>query len=202
MLVASDFLDECRLLLDDSTATNFKSRYTDPELFAYLQGAYKKLQTDAPQFIATKKIATQEDTKEYYINDNLLDGIKLLIGEDEFVKTSLRKIMDLQDIYDNYYATNGDEILLNNFVKGGETLTFTYYKIKDLVSDDSEIAIPLYYHEALRLLFLSRTLEKQPSKNDRDLATHYYKLYMGELMQVKRNTRQKYRGLTSSHQKI
>ncbi len=202
MLVASDFIDENRLLLDDSTKENFKSRYTDPELFAYLQGVYKKLQTDAPQFTATKKLTTKELTKEYYIHDNLLDGIKLRIDGDEFYKTSLLKIHDLQDVYDSYYATKGDHIMINNYVLPDLPMIFTYYKIKNLVSIDSEIELPLYYHEALRLLFLSRTLEKQPSKNDRALAKHYYNLYRTELMSVKQSTRQKYRGLTSIHQKI
>lgn len=202
MQVAVDFIDESRLLLDDSTKENFNSRYTDPELFVYLQNAYVILQSDAPQFIASKSIPTQKDETVYHVDDQILDGIKLFIQGDEFVKTSITKLQDLMDVEEDYYATNLNEIFLNKQPKEDQTIRFTYYKTKVLKSLDSGIEMPVYYHEALRLLFFSRAFEKMPAKNDRDLSIHYYKRYEREMFRVKNRTRQKYRGLTSNHQKI
>lgn len=202
MLIAVDFVDETRLLLDDSVEQDFISRYADPELLVYLRAAYHILQKDAPQFMKKVSIPTTADTTEYHIDDEIVDGIKLSIDGNNFIKTDIRKIFDLEEEEEDYYCTNNKELHLNKAQKDGATISFRFYRIKQLLSLDSEILLPLFLHESLRLLFLSRTFEKMPSRNDRNLSVHYLKRYRTELTSALKSTKQKHTGLRSSHQKI
>ncbi len=203
MLIAQDFIDEQRLLIDnESMAQSKQSRYTEPELLAYLQSAYRIIQEDKPFFRKSIDIVAISEQKEYMIPYEILDGISLKIDKQESTKLDIESIFTKDNKYENYYATELNTIFINNSLEENTNILFTFYRIKELKSLDAQILLPTHFHEALRLLFLSRVFEKLPTRNERNLSIHYLKRYEKKLIQVTKNTKQKYRGVRSTYQKI
>ncbi len=198
-MVAADFIDE-NLELLTSKGANIEAN--ELELFMYLQASYKIIQKDAPQFIKEVSFPTKENTKQYHVNSEIIDAISLRIIGESISKTSIDKLYEIDDTNNTYFAVNHNDIFFNNEMAANKEIKFVFYQMKFLKSLDSDIELPSLFDEALRLLFLSRVLEKTPSRNDRNLSIHYYKKYHAEILSVLKNSRQKYSNLSSNYQKI
>lgn len=197
-MIVQDFIEESKLLLDDKQK---QSRYTDLELLAYLQGAYKTLQKDAPQFRKTITFDTEIDKNEYVIPYEVIDGISLKVAGKKYDKVTVDAYF-LDDSEDSIYTVEHNHLYINKLPRVPSQVVFVFYRIKELIGLDTNIVLPMSLEESLRLLFLSRAFEKMPSKNDRDLSIHYYKRYQVELTSAIKRSKQKQSGLRSSHQKV
>ena len=204
MLTAADFIDEVRLLIDIPSEKHIIKDISDPEMFVYLQGAYTMLQSFVPQFYGSVKIPTITDQNVYHVDDEIQDAIKLTLNGEEFTKTSITQLQDLTDETKGYYATNINEIFLNISPKDDTgMISFFYNKIKILHNMDAAIQIPYVYHEALRLLTLSRAFEKMfVSKDNKSTDNKYYQKAMSVLSTVKNRNKPRYKMVQSNHQKV
>lgn len=188
-MVARDFIDENKILLGEAEKS---IRYTEEELFTYLQNAYNLLQRDLPQFFEQKSFETIKDMSVYYFDYEILDGIRLGNESDEYQKVSI----DLfgRDEYNKVYMIKSNSIEIKPApFKDGDKLKFDFWRIKKLQSLDNDLSLMSTTFEPLRLLFLSRCYEKMPKVNDRDLSIHYFKRYQAEIAQEKNKTKQRHR---------
>ena len=95
------------------------------------------------------------------------------------------------------------DIVKLSMPKKSASAEIVYKYQKELHTLNCEIELPVEYHKALRYLLMSEVHEK-PTRNtkDRNLNTHYLKLYDKELFKIKSKNSLRVTSTTSKYQKV
>lgn len=179
-MIAADFITQVRPDLQEKS-----EHWSNEELLIKLQRSYTGIQSDLPFFIVKEPLTIEKGKKEYYLQYVPLKNVSLKMGgtqKFDYVDPENFYISDKQNIY----TFDNDRVLLG-FTPTGDVLGDIVYKYaKSLVNMNCHIEIPIAHYEALRLLFMSKIHEK-PTRNtkERNLSTHYLKLYEVELQKIK-----------------
>lgn len=193
---ARDFILQTRSDLQEKS-----EHWKDEELLLKLQRAYVSLQFDLPCFITKQNIDIAEGKQSYYLDFVPLANIALTIDGRTFEYTTVENFYI--SAKENNYSFNGNLLLIGFMPKSAATAALVYKYSKELANENCEIEIPLIYHKALRLLFMSEIHEK-PTRNtkERVLSVHYIKLYEQELMRLKVQQKVRAKNITTNYQRI
>jgi len=176
-MIALDFITQAKADIQEK-----KEQWNVPELLVKLQRSYVSLQVDLPYFITKQKIAIVEGKSEYELDFRPIKPIALFVDTMKFNYVG----------YEKFYTTNPpksyafNEYIVEVSTPNKNTSAELVYKYqKELKTIYCEIELPISYHKALRYLFMSEIHEK-PTRNtkDRNLNTHYLKLYDKELFKI------------------
>lgn len=194
---AVDFITQTRVELDEK-GSKF---WSDEELFIKLQRSYIALQKDLPFFMHKEVLNIKKGEDSSHLMYEPLKNVRLVI-EDKDVA-----FVDYDNIYlqrqTRAYTFYNKELLLNFTLEQDIPAAIVYKHAKNLDNINCYIEIPSIHYEALRLLLFSKIHEK-PTRNtkDRNLSTHYLKLYERELREVSINKKTRPTGLGSKYQII
>ena len=193
---ANDLIIQIRSDLQEKS-----QHWKNEELFVKLQRSFTSLQDDLPFFITKETLAITKEKDEYYLKHIPLKNVSCLVGRSKFNYTELENFYI--KFVDKEYTFEEDKILLNRIVKEDVGLNIVYKYTKELKTLNCAIDIPLTYHKALRLLFLSDIHEK-PTRNtkERNLSAYYLNLYEKEISKVKKNKKLRPKNVTSKYQRI
>jgi len=193
---AKDFILQVRADLQEKS-----EHWKDEELLIKLQRSYMSLQFDLPFFITKDTLAIKKDISQYQLPFKVLKNVSLYVDDKKY------EYNDIENFHitlkDRQYTFDEDVLLLNNIPVKDTEAKIVYMYEKQLHTMNCEIGIPLNYHKALRLMFLSEIHEK-PTRNtkDRNLNTHYLKLYALEVNKLKLGKKVRPVNITSEFQRI
>lgn len=179
-MIAADFITQVRPDLQEKS-----EHWSNEELLIKLQRSYIGIQSDLPFFIVKDPLVIKKGTKECYLQYVPIKNVSLKIGGTrklDYVDSENFYISDKQNIY----TFDHDRVLFNFTPMDDVSAEIVYKYAKELANKNCHIEIPIAHHEALRLLFMSKIHEK-PTRNtkERNLSTHYLKLYEAEKDKIK-----------------
>lgn len=179
-MIAADFITQVRPDLQEKS-----EHWSNDELLIKLQRSYIGIQSDLPFFIIKEPLVIKKGTKECYLQYPPLKNVSLKMGGTrklDYVDSENFYISDKQSIY----TFDHDRVLFNLTATDDMSVEIVYKYAKALSNANCHIEIPAAHHEALRLLFMSKIHEK-PTRNtkERNLSTHYLKLYEVEINKIK-----------------
>ena len=192
---AIDFITQARADLQEKT-----EQWNELELFVKLQRSYVSLQVDLPYFIAKQKIEITEGKDEYYLDFIPVKPITFFVDKKKFNYVG----------YEQFYATEPkdsyvfNEDVMQISIPTKDAMADLVYKYqKELKTLNCEIELPLLYHKALRYMLMSEVHEK-PTRNtkDRNLNTHYLKLYDKELFKINTKNSLRVTSVKSKYQRV
>lgn len=178
---AADFISQTRQELQEKSEF-----WGDPELLVKLQRSYISLQKSKPFFTAKESFVMESDKTEYTLLFQPLKNVSMKVGVQKYT------FIDEDNFYINDNSkkyTFSDTSLIVEDIQVGEEIKIIYKALHILEDDSSAIGLPITYHKALRLLFMSEIHEK-PTRNtkERNLSAYYLKLYNDELKEIKVNS--------------
>lgn len=201
-MVAADFLEEQKPVLDEEGGLK---RYNELELFTYLKRAYTVLQKDRPIFFSRKEIFTIKDENTYSFKDEIIDIDYLNVEDIPYEKVDVSKFHEkcFSQCSGFFYSVDMNKIYIYPTPKSdGLKISLSYSRIKELKNLDSDLLLNLAFEEALRLMFLSKALEKVPDRDNKNISMHYLKLYKQEISEAKRASKKRHRNIRSNFQII
>ncbi len=195
---ASDFLILLRAELQEKSEF-----HTDPELFAKLQRAYGSLQNDVPYFIHKEHLFIEQGISEYHLEFTPVKNATCHIDGVEIPFSGMERIFGHSESGAQAYGFMGDALYLKNAPLKECMGDVTYWHARKLETMQCNVELPHTYTEALRLLALSYIYEK-PTLNSkqRDLSTHYLRLYMQALRGLVFDKKLRPKNITSKYQRI
>jgi hypothetical protein len=193
---AHDFIIQTRVELQEKS-----QHWSDEELFVKLQRSYIALQFSLPFFIKKETFVIPKGTSEYYLEKTPVQNIGLSIDSVVYNYTDIGHFY--VESKDFTYTFDNDRLLFSPALQRDTNAVVVYRYNKEIKTLNCEVSIPNSWYKALRLLFMSEIHEK-PTRNtkDRNLSTHYLKLYEYELENLKRNQRLRPINITSNYQRI
>lgn len=179
-MIAADFITQVRPDLQEKS-----EHWSNEELLLKLQRSYIGIQSDLPFFITKETLAIEKGISEYYLQYVPLKNVSFKIGGTrklDYVDSENFYISDKQNIY----TFDHDKVQLKFTPIDSMSGDMVYKYGKELANANCHIEIPIAHYEALRLLFMSKIHEK-PTRNtkERNLSTHYLKLYENEIQKIK-----------------
>jgi len=192
---AIDFITQARADLQEKT-----EQWKDLELFVKLQRSYISLQVDLPFFITKQTLAITEGKDEYYFDFRPVKPISLFVDKKKFKYVGYEQFYTTEPL--NSYVFNEDVMHMSMPTKSASAILVYKYQ-KELKTLNCEIELPVEYYKALRYLLMSEIHEK-PTRNtkDRNLNTHYSKLYDKELFKIDSKNSLKVRSVKSKYQRV
>jgi len=192
---AIDFINQARADLQEKS-----EQWNDLEMLVKLQRSYVSLQVDLPCFITKQTLEITEGKDEYYLDFIAVKNVSL------FVENAKFKYVGEEYFYSNRLTNSymfTQDIVKLSMPKKSASAEIVYKYQKELHTLNCEIELPVEYHKALRYLLMSEVHEK-PTRNtkDRNLNTHYLKLYDKELFKIKSKNSLRVTSTTSKYQKV
>lgn len=193
---AKDFIIQTRAELNEKTEF-----WKNEELLIKLQRSYNALQFDLPCFISKETLAIQKDKSQYYLQNKPIKNVGLKVDGMVFDYAEIENFYI--SLKQRQYTFQDDTLLLSQTPLKDGNAELVYKYIRELSNENCEIEIPLIYHKALRLLFMSEIHEK-PTRNtkERVLSVHYIKLYDKEIHTLKVGQKLRPKNITSNYQRI
>ena len=193
---AQDFIIQTRVELQE------KSQFwSDEELFVKLQRSYTTLQFALPFFIKKENFIITKGESEFYLQQIPTQNIGFSIdGVSYRYKDIGHFYVDEQQFS---YTFDRDRLLFYPAAAKDVNGVIVYRYQEEIKTLNCEVSIPQSWYKALRLLFMSEIHEK-PTRNskERNLSTHYLKLYEYELQNIKQNQHVRVLNVTSNYQRI
>jgi len=193
---AHDFIIQTRVELQEKS-----QHWSDEELFVKLQRSYIALQFALPFFIKKETFVIPKGTSEYYLANAPTQNIGLSIDGISYAYTDIGHFYVESKNFT--YTFDNDRLLFYPALQRDTNAVVVYRYNEEIKTLHCEVAIPNSWYKALRLLFMSEIHEK-PTRNtkERNLSTHYLKLYEYELDNLKRNQQLRPINITSNYQRI
>jgi hypothetical protein len=193
---AHDFIIQTRVELQEKS-----QHWSDDELFVKLQRSYVALQFALPFFIKKETFVIPKGSSEQYLAYAPAQNIGFSIDSVSY------KYKDIGHFYvdeeSGSYTLDSDRLLFYPTADKDVNGIVVYRYHEEIKTLNCEVAIPKSWYKALRLLFMSEIHEK-PTRNtkERNLSTHYLKLYEMELQNLKQNQQVRPVNITSNYQRI
>jgi len=191
----SDFILQTRTDLQEKS-----EHWNDEDLLIKLKRAYVSLQYDLPYFIQREELSIIEGNSEYYLEYEALKNVSLIIDEQEYLFSNVENFYTVPK--ERTYTFMQNRLLVSTPKRDSKALIF-YRHCKMIETLNCFVELPIHYHNALRLLFLSYIQEK-PTRNskERNLSLHYLKLYEKELYKLKKEQKARPKNIKSNYQKV
>ena len=192
----NDFIIQTRVELQEKSP-----HWSDEELFIKLQRSYTALQFALPFFIKKETFVIQKGTSEHYLWVKPEQNIGLSIDGISYEYTDIGHFYVNEKLFS--YTFDNDRLLFCPSIDKDTNASIVYRYQEQIKTLNCEVAIPQSWYKALRLLFMSEIHEK-PTRNtkERNLSTHYLKLYEHELQNLKQNQQTRPLNVTSNYQRI
>lgn len=196
-MLAQDFMTMVRDDLQEKSEF-----WTKEVLFVKLQQSYIEIQGALPCFIANETVTIKEGSNYAYLKYKPLQNIVLIVDGTQYDYADPKPFY--ADSRSRRYTFEGWRLLLHRPDDTAEAAAeITYCYARKLETVNCEIEIPALHYTALRYLFMSKIYEKSPGKaKERDLSTHYLKLYKLEVREQKLTKTLRPSGLTSKYQRV
>ena len=193
---AHDFIIQTRVELQEKS-----QHWSDEELFVKLQRSYIALQFALPFFIKKETFVITKGTSDFYLSKKPEQNIGLSIDGVNYAYTDIGHFY--VDEREFTYTFDNDRVLFTPAVSKDVNVIAVYRYHEEIKTLNCEVAIPSSWYKALRLLLMSEIYEK-PTRNskERNLSTHYMKLYEYELKTLKQNKQVRPINITSNYQRI
>lgn len=192
---ALDFIIQAKADLQAKT-----EQWNDLELLVKLQRSYTSLQVDLPYFITKQTLEIIEGKDEYYLDYRPIKPISLFVENRKFTYVGYENFFTTEPIQS--YVFNEDVMQMSTPACDASAEIIYKYQ-KELKTLNCEIELPFLYHKALRYLLMSEVHEK-PTRNtkDRNLNTHYLKLYDKELFKIHSKNSLRVTSVKSKYQRV
>ena len=192
----SDFIIQTRVELQEKS-----QHWSDEELLIKLQRSYMSLQFALPFFIKKETFVIAKGISEQYLAFAPTQNIGLSIDCIAYEYTDIGHFYVNEKLFT--YTFDGDKLLFHPSIERETDASVVYRYQEQIKTLNCEVAIPQSWYKALRLLFMSEIHEK-PTRNtkERNLSTHYLKLYELELQNLKHNQQVRPINITSNYQRI
>jgi len=191
-----DFIIQTRVELQEKS-----QHWSDEELFIKLQRSYTALQFALPFFIKKETFVIPKGTSEQYLWAQPTQNIGFSIDGIAYAYKDIGHFyVDEQQFS---YTFDKDKVLFIPSTPKDVNAIAVYRYQEKIETLNCEVSIPQSWYKALRLLFMSEIHEK-PTRNtkERNLSTHYLKLYELELQNLKQNQQVRPLNVTSNYQRI
>ena len=193
---AKDFIIQTRVELQEKS-----QHWSDEELFVKLQRSYIALQFALPFFIKKETFVIPKGTSEQYLSVKPEQNIGFSVDGVNYAYTDIGHFYVDEKPFS--YTFDNDRVLFYPATSKDANAIAVYRYHEEIQTLNCEVAIPHSWYKALRLLLMSEIHEK-PTRNtkERNLSTHYMKLYEYELQNLKQNQQVRPINVTSNYQRI
>ena len=197
MILTRDFILQVKSDLQEKS-----EHWTVDDLLIKLQRAYISLQSDLPYFMGIEMIPIEKGKVEYRLDKIFLKHVSFVIDGAAYDYDDIENIYT-STISQNIYSYHNGNIFLNKLPQKDLSAKIAYKYEKKLKNANCYIEIPSNWHEALRLLFMSKIQEK-PTRNtkERNLSKHYLDLYRAEINDLRKTKKAITKNVTSKYQRV